>query len=311
MNYLYNDIEEFNKPQINDLYKEIQNEIKDKVITKLLLTVQNQYKELMILKQENISLKSHLTYILKRILLNKNEYNNNNLYKNNIYDTPFKLNNSLFNINSRNKSNKRSFKHVKSVENNRTKLDNNIVNHNLNRSINEGEYTNEKINKNKIDKKVQGCLNSMYRNNFLKSRNVISNNLNKKETIYKELFPSDQKNFKTINNEESFIREKIDNSVFELGGNIWDQKEKNIHIIKKVNPKKSDKTLKIKNYNEEQIKDIYFDFNINENNDLDKKHIKKQGNNINKNMKNNYGDKIRAKKELLYIKRSPFLVNKY
>ena len=123
MNYLYNDIEEFNKPQINDLYKEIQNEIKDKVITKLLLTVQNQYKELMILKQENISLKSHLTYILKRILLNKNEYNNNNLYKNNIYDTPFKLNNSLFNINSRNKSNKRSFKHVKSVEDNRTKLD--------------------------------------------------------------------------------------------------------------------------------------------------------------------------------------------
>ena len=43
------------KSQLYDLYKEIQNEIKDKVISKLLLKVQTMYKELMDLKTENTS----------------------------------------------------------------------------------------------------------------------------------------------------------------------------------------------------------------------------------------------------------------
>ena len=62
------------RSQYYDLYKEMQNQIKDKVITKYLGTIENQAKELSDLKKENTLLKNQLTYILKRILLNKNDY---------------------------------------------------------------------------------------------------------------------------------------------------------------------------------------------------------------------------------------------
>ena len=62
------------RSQYYDLFKEIQNEIKDKVITKFLYTIEQQAKELQQVKKENTLLKNQLTYILKRILLNKNDY---------------------------------------------------------------------------------------------------------------------------------------------------------------------------------------------------------------------------------------------
>ena len=61
------------KSQLYDLYKEIQNEIKDKVISKLLLKVQNMYKELTELKAENtiyhIYLKEYCFIKMNTILL--------------------------------------------------------------------------------------------------------------------------------------------------------------------------------------------------------------------------------------------------
>ena len=62
------------RSQFYDLFKEIQNEIKDKCITRFLYTIEQQAKELQQVKKENILLKNQLTYILKRILLNKNDY---------------------------------------------------------------------------------------------------------------------------------------------------------------------------------------------------------------------------------------------
>ena len=59
------------RSQYYDLFKEIQNEIKDKVISKFLYTIEQQAKELQQVKKENTLLKNQLTYILKRILLNK------------------------------------------------------------------------------------------------------------------------------------------------------------------------------------------------------------------------------------------------
>lgn len=332
MNYFDNDNEEFEQSQTSDLHREIQNEIKDKVINKLLLTVQKQYNELMFLKKENESLKAHITYILKRILLQKNEYNNINIKKNNIYRTPFKIKNSFFQSSLTTKSTRSRYKHGRSVENQRSRIDNTLFNPSINKSLidSEDDYMNERINKSRIDQKVKGYLNNIYRDIFLKSRNINTHNLDKSESIYKEIFSFDNKKYKTINNDESFLKEKYgtlknisqtDNSIFESdSNNKWNLKEdKSIHNIKKNNRK--NRILKIKNYNEEEIKDLsnYFDeinetdynYNDNKDNSLDRKQKKNKRYFNNRNSRNNYGDKIRAKKELLYIKRSPFLVNKY
>lgn len=59
------------KSQLYDLYKEIQNEIKDKVISKLLLKVQTMYKELTDLKTENTSLKIIYHIYLKELFFIK------------------------------------------------------------------------------------------------------------------------------------------------------------------------------------------------------------------------------------------------
>lgn len=332
MNYFDNDNEEFEQSQTSDLHREIQNEIKDKVINKLLLTVQKQYNELMFLKKENESLKAHITYILKRILLQKNEYNNINIKKNNIYRTPFKIKNSFFQSSLTTKSTRSRYKHGRSVENQRSRIDNTLFNPSINKSLidSEDDFMNERINKSRIDQKVKGYLNNIYRDIFLKSRNINTHNLDKSESIYKEIFSFDNKKYKTINNDESFLKEKYgtlknisqtDNSIFESdSNNKWNLKEdKSIHNIKKNNRK--NRILKIKNYNEEEIKDLsnYFDeinetdynYNDNKDNSLDRKQKKNKRYFNNRNSRNNYGDKIRAKKELLYIKRSPFLVNKY
>ena len=53
------------RSQFYDLFKEMQNQIKDKVISKYLLLIEHQAKELSELKRENALLKNQLTYILK------------------------------------------------------------------------------------------------------------------------------------------------------------------------------------------------------------------------------------------------------
>jgi hypothetical protein len=49
------------RSQFYDLFKEIQNEIKDKCITRFLYTIEQQAKELQQVKKENILLKNQLT----------------------------------------------------------------------------------------------------------------------------------------------------------------------------------------------------------------------------------------------------------
>ena len=61
---------ELNKEDINKMKEEIMSV----VITKLLNQIQNLYKKYEKLKKENSLLKNDLIYILKRVLLNKNDY---------------------------------------------------------------------------------------------------------------------------------------------------------------------------------------------------------------------------------------------
>ena len=335
------------KSQLYDLYKEIQNEIKDKVISKLLLKVQNMYKELTELKAENTTLKNNLSYILKRILLHKNEYNfinnNNNqsnLLTNSINFKKSTMNNSSVFKSSLYKRSQNSFRPMRSVENYRyvteedlfysppNKRKNNYLS--KNKSLKDEEYVYDQHNSSAIEHKINGYLNTLYRNNFVTGNKGITNNYNldKNKTIYEELFPTTTKrNFKTINYNESYRGKKIrnlkkrvnlsqrGNSILRNNGDTSNKKSLDRHPIR------------IKNYREEQIKGVYFDtstFNFDDTDfdyklDLEDNYnytskystgakVKKKNH---RNPKNNYGEKIKAKKGLLYMKRSPFLINKY
>ena len=56
--------------------RKLKEEIMNVVITRLLNQIQNLYKKYEKLKKENTLLKNDLIYILKRVLLNKNDYIN-------------------------------------------------------------------------------------------------------------------------------------------------------------------------------------------------------------------------------------------
>ena len=269
-----------------DLYKEIKNKIKDKVITKLLLIVQNQHKELLFLRKENAFLKNHLSYILKRIILQKDECKCKVGDKIINHGSIAKIKKSLlFNNSSIDNYRNNSFKPQKSVENKLSK--------NLNDSIDNDyiyEQNNNTINTNNssVNQKVERYLNTIYRNNFINSSNAsLSNNLNKSETIYNELFQND-KNIKIIRNLKLKNKEN---------SKIKDNKDQALNF----------------DFREKQLDDNEYNNNcMTENNFYSRNKMNKKNKiNYGKNSKNNYGEKIKAKKDLLYIKRSPFLVNKY
>ena len=342
------------KSQLYDLYKEIQNEIKDKVISKLLLKVQNMYKELSELREENTSLKNHLSYILKRILLHKNEYNfinnannnQNNYLTNSINIKKSTMNNSSVFKSSLYKGSQNSFRPMRSVENYRYAMEEDLFysppnkrkkNYlSKNKSSKDEEYVYDQHNSSTIEHKINGYLNTLYRNNFVTGNKGITNNYNldKKKTIYEELFPSTTKQkYKTITYNDSYRGNKIrnlkkranlsqrGNSILKNSGDTSNKKGLDTNYKNNKHP------IRIKDYREEQIKGVYFDtstFNFDDTDfdyklDLEDNYnytskystgtkIKKRNH---KNPKNNYGEKIKAKKGLLYMKRSPFLVNKY
>ena len=336
----------FYKSQLYDLYKEIQNEIKDKVISKLLLKVQNMYKELIELREENTSLKNHLSYILKRIILHKNEYNfinnndQNNLLSNSIYKKKSTMNNSSVFKSSLYKRSQNSFRPMRSVENYRHATEDDLFYsppnkrkqnyQSKNKNINDEEYIYDKYNSSAIEHKIKGYLNTLYRNNFVTGNKGITNNFNldKKKTIYEELFPSTTKrNYRTINYNESYRGKKIKN--LKKRANLSQRGNSILKNNRDTSNKKSlDRhPIRIKDYREELIKGVYFDtstFNFDDTDfdyklDLEDNYnytsknstgtkIKKRNH---RNPKNNYGEKIKAKKGLLSLKRSPFLINKY
>ena len=176
--------------QFKNIYKNAQEEIKDKIITKLLSKLEKQNKQIEEYKQEIISLKNDIVYLLKRIILSKNEQktfthnsikkiNNNTLIKKSISS-----NNSPF-ITSSQKLLPNCFNHI---ENNNS---NNNINHKaiIDISTTNINNINDNVN-NDIDTKIANYLNSIYKKNFLKNETNINEyySLNKKETLYDEIF---------------------------------------------------------------------------------------------------------------------------
>lgn len=77
------------KNTFKKIFRKIKEEIKDVVINRYINQIGNLSKIVENLKKENLLIKNDLIYILKRVLLNKNDYfnlptnQNNNLYRNN------------------------------------------------------------------------------------------------------------------------------------------------------------------------------------------------------------------------------------
>ena len=194
-------IKEAGESIFKNIYKSVQSEIKDQIITKLLHKIEIITKELESLKLENQNLKNHLTYILKRILLNKNYFNktSNNINEHRKSFIGYKTCNDIFKHTKNNDS-------LSICSTKRNVLD---------RSFSNDTKSNNNTHRDKtIDIKVTGKLNSIYRNNFLRCSKGRSNDfiLTKDDTIYDELFPINKKlNSNTTRNSTNRERNKEKN----------------------------------------------------------------------------------------------------
>ena len=299
------------RSQFYDLFKEIQNEIKDKVISKFLYTIEQQAKELQQVKKENILLKNQLTYILKRILLNKNDYisavKTNKL---NNLNSSINYNRSMI-IKDNNRKSNSMMRPLKSCGNYRT------INDNFDPDKVQSRYkeSNSLVNihgadnnntNNNVDNKISGYLNSLYRHNFSNS-NKAGNDyfLNKNQTLYDELFQN--------KNGSYYLNRENDMDLYD--NNTKGKKRDNLSAERRGSFKKNGKgkTNGVRNGKTgnnrstgKRYKSKYTDMNSSS--------IKKRNNDkLKYNTINNTSQNQRnkAKKAAMYIKRSPFLANKF
>lgn len=292
------------KSQFYDLYKEIQNQIKDKVITKQLILISNQAKEITELRKENILLKNQLTYILKKILLNKNDYTSaartnrlNNL------NSSINYNRSMILKDNNRKSNS-MLRPLKSCENYRCVTENISSRYKETNNSLLNIHGNENNNNNNIDNKVSGYLNSLYRHNFNNSNKAGGNNfLNKNQTLMEELFPNKNSSFYVTENEQNDnegnnknkMNKKRENKSSERRSSF---KKNNMRNYGVKNNSTSKRYKNINNSTKKRNKDnSYLDTN-----EKNKYNTINNGSRVQKN---------KPKKPILYAKRSPFLANKF
>jgi len=298
------------RSQYYDLFKEIQNEIKDKVISKFLYTIEQQAKELQQVKKENTLLKNQLTYILKRILLNKNDYvsavRTNKL---NNLNSSINYNRSMI-IKDNNRKSNSMMRPLKSCGNYRTVNDNFDPDkiqsrYRENSSVNIHGVDNNNTNNN-VDNKISGYLNSLYRHNFTNS-NKAGNDyfLNKNQTLYDELFQN--KNGSYYLNSENDIELYDSNTKSKKRDNLSAEKRRS---FKKNGKGKTNEGRNGKIGNNRSTGKRY----KSKYTDLNSSSVKKRNNDkLKYNTVNNtsQAQKNKAKKAPMYIKRSPFLANKF
>lgn len=331
---------EFDKSGFQDYFKEIQSQIKDKVITKLLTQLNSVSKENETLKEENKMLKNHLSYILKRIIINKSEYGTmcapssstgaGNYGRNASSSSMRKImNNSVILKDHKNLNGSGAMlRPLKSVENYRT-LNANGSNFrcctegNIFSSSNNNDGYNHTKKKDKnlnyMDNKVNSYINSLYRNNFSNNNNGLSNEffLNKKESLFDELFSNDNKkklNDSSVNNERGGRNLSVNNSQRRLNSSVG----KKGSVTKKGN-KGSGKYNNNTNNNAKNKNIIRINKRENIGNNskyLDNSYSDKKGKNTitnpnrgSKTSTNNNANK--NKKPYISSKRSPFLANKW
>ena len=235
------------------IYQKIKEEIKSVVITKLLNqveTLSNNYQKLL---KENALIKNDLIYILKRVLLNKKEYDKISVTSTDkthqmksIYSMPYLTNASYINCKSYNSV--LSSDNIK--ENNNIRLNRRYSIDDDNKKGNNSSMNNLENSSqfNNIQNKVDHYLNSLYRHNF--AEDIISGTtsihlLNKDKSLYYELFPKNNKNQYYTNTETNY--KKIPNV----------RKSKKLSNEDNTNnTKEKNKTMKNNNFLKVQRKNI-------------------------------------------------------
>ena len=213
-------IDSAGETQFTNIYTKMKDEIKNTIITKLLSKLEKQTKQIEEYKQEIISLKNDLTYILKRVLLLKNQ---------NLKD---KKNFKKFSRTSTNSKNN-IFKEIKN------NLDNSRIfylNNSPNQLLTETNLISESNNTSR--EKVNNYLNLIYKKNLIRNSTGIGNKflLGKNDNLYNEIFNTAHKNI----SEEKDKNRTYQKNTYSSHKNIF------ISVKKKLAECKKDKISTIK-----------------------------------------------------------------
>ena len=295
--------------QFDDPIKDMQNQIKDKVISKYLLLIEHQAKELSELKRENALLKNQLTYILKRILLNKNDYTSvartNRL---NSLNSSINYNRSMI-IKDNNRKSNSMLRPLRSCENYR------CVTENIASRYKEGNNSLANIgadgSNNNVDNRVSGYLNSLYRHNFNNSNKTGGNFfLNKNQTLLEELFPNKNNSFYMNTENEQLAH---DNNKHKAKQKRENNSSERRGSYKKNNNYRYNYGTK-NNSTSKRYKSKYMDVNNNSTKKRNKENNYMESNEKGKYNTINNGSRVpknKPKRPIIYAKRSPFLANKF
>ena len=335
-----NNNEENNEQLVNEagetifenIYTNCQNEIKDQIISKLLSKIEQQNKKINDLEKENKKLKDNFTYVLKRILSNKEEFNSNNIKQNNIITNYNSVsskqnkqsqsrNNAFYSINQNNTIdyNKPNYSALEPISKSKKKFNINNTMDNFSIVDIDGSQNNN-IN----EAKAKKYLNDLYRNNFGGTEGTpYSNFINKNISLYEELFPNNankssifsdvgssyESPYKKENNSNNSkrnrsteIRKKI---LIEDFDKISNEDKSKLYKNKNVRNKNLGSrsiTDRKNNSIDKKNKNIYYNRNHNKN--FNSYKFKDNKKNIVKNESN-------KKNNISFVKRSPYLLNKY
>ena len=319
-----------------NIYKHCENEIKNKIITKLLSKIKQQNKKIESLEKENKKIKDNFIYVLKRILSTKDEYgynrtNNfisNNSTSRNKYNKSRNASYSLRN-DSREIYNNTNYSIIDPYNKNKIKYDINVNNSYDNISVGESSDENQK---NDIkEAKAKKYLNALYRNNFNTNPEGVqySNFINKNIPLYEELFPKQEtKNYIITENDYSYESpyRPIKDSAKRTQSSCFRNKNRIEDIEKQLIKQYGNRDLfyqKIKNSRNHGNSSVH----IHENNSVsdrknyttDKKNRYHNFEKAKKDIIQNYKYKkierkyenIKKKNNLTFLKRSPYLINKF
>ena len=251
-----------------NIYKNVKSKIKDRIITKLLYKIERQEIRIEELETENKKLKDDLTYILKRILLNKMEFkNDNNIIKENINNNKFYKLNTSINTNSTN--------NIPSHKRNHTNI---TIDNNLNdvSDIFTENVTPTKQNSNEY--KIKRYLNNLIKKNFVNNTDGTTTTyyIGKKINLYDELFPKNNLNSinsSNFNNVSSIDRDSLNNIYFRNETTLQ-SKEKSTNRNKSKRQSKKNLCLDLKNFKKAIIAN--YNYNCNNNNHSTSKEKKKK-----------------------------------
>ena len=250
------------------IYRQIKEEIKNVVINRYISQIDNLSKKVENLLKENLLLKNDLIYILKRVLLSHNNYNNNNkLNKRNSNFGKFsppknitmneKRNTSFYNksynsffslVDTINYDNYNNIHYFRNINNSIGKSPSEQIRYSIDDEFRKGNTSLSPLESSRqtnVQNKINFYLNSLYKHNFAEEGVAGTTSvhlLNKNQSIYDELFCNRNNRNKVIKHLNTDINyRKISNSKGKLS-----QKRKTVPTTEDYN--KRNKKNMLNNY---------------------------------------------------------------